>query len=223
MAKDVVRLDGNTLVLPGDVQVRFVRTLRLPEQGTHALPPGLGDFPVRMVSDYPDTAPAAEAQAWFTQNGLSAAVSALFQLLSVLSLGAFAANLRRAGRVDAKQTRWAFASIGMMVLSCLLSWGMAAFAGSMSADTLGVLRTANFITGGTAHVALLGVFVLLASKAGGFGKGVRVFAWVAFVPAVASVISLVVFQGAALILLGRLLCMIWTLTAAIVVARANRR
>ncbi|WP_133849569.1 hypothetical protein [Labedaea rhizosphaerae] len=57
MAKDVVRLDGNTLVMPGEVRVRFVRTLRLPEQGTHPLPPGLGDFPVRMVSDYADTVP----------------------------------------------------------------------------------------------------------------------------------------------------------------------
>lgn len=66
MAKDVVRLDGNTLVLPGDVRVRFVRTLRLPEQGTHALPPGLGEFPVRMVSDYPDTAPAD----WLKRGGV---------------------------------------------------------------------------------------------------------------------------------------------------------
>jgi hypothetical protein len=57
MVKDVVRLDGNTLVLPGEVRVRFVRTLRLPEQGTHALPPGLGDFPVRLVGDYPTTVP----------------------------------------------------------------------------------------------------------------------------------------------------------------------
>jgi hypothetical protein len=110
-----------------------------------------------------------------------------------------------------------------MVVSCVLAWGMAAFAGSVSADTLGVLRTANFITGGTAHVAALGVFVLLTAKAGGFGKGIRVFAWIAFVPAVASVISLVIFQGAALILLGRVLCMIWTLSAAIVVLRSNRR
>lgn len=66
MAKDVVRLDGNTLVLPGDVQVRFVRTLRLPEQGTHALPPGLGDFPVRMVSDYPHTVPGE----WLERGGV---------------------------------------------------------------------------------------------------------------------------------------------------------
>jgi hypothetical protein len=166
---------------------------------------------------------AVDAQAWYMQNGLSAVVSAALQLLSVLCLGAFAATLRRAGRIADKQVRWAYLAVGMMVVSCVLSWLMAAFAGSVSADTVGVLRTANFITGGTAHVAALGVFVLLTSKAGGFGKGIRVFAWVAFVPAVASVISLVIFQGAALILLGRVLCMIWTLSAAIVVVRSSRR
>ncbi|GGZ84174.1 hypothetical protein ACFOOM_14780 [Streptomyces echinoruber] len=52
-----VRVDGNTLRLPGGVAVRFVRTLRLPETGTHPLPPGLGEFPLRRVSDFPDTAP----------------------------------------------------------------------------------------------------------------------------------------------------------------------
>ena len=57
MAEDVVELEGNTLVMPGGVRVRFMRTLRLPEQGTHALPPGLGEFPVRMVGDYADTVP----------------------------------------------------------------------------------------------------------------------------------------------------------------------
>ncbi|MEV6290837.1 hypothetical protein AB0M41_10520 [Streptomyces sp. NPDC051896] len=58
MAGSVVRIDGNTLRLPGGVAVRFVRTLRLPETGTHPLPPGLGEFPIRRVSDYPDTVPA---------------------------------------------------------------------------------------------------------------------------------------------------------------------
>jgi hypothetical protein len=53
-----VRIDGNTLRLPGGVAVRFVRTLRLPETGTHPLPPGLGEFPVRRVQDHPDTVPA---------------------------------------------------------------------------------------------------------------------------------------------------------------------
>ncbi|MFE2957499.1 hypothetical protein [Nocardia tengchongensis] len=57
MGGDSVRLDGNTLVLPGEVGVRFIRTLRLPEHGTHPLPPGLGEFPVRRVADYADSVP----------------------------------------------------------------------------------------------------------------------------------------------------------------------
>ena len=58
MTDSTVRIDGNTLRLPGGVAVRFIRTLRLPETGTHPLPPGLGEFPVRRVADFPDTAPA---------------------------------------------------------------------------------------------------------------------------------------------------------------------
>ncbi|MFI6491632.1 hypothetical protein [Streptomyces sp. NPDC050564] len=58
MTEGTVRIDGDTLWLPGGVQVRFKRTLRLPETGTHALPPGLGDFPIRRVEDYTDTVPA---------------------------------------------------------------------------------------------------------------------------------------------------------------------
>ncbi|WP_320780444.1 hypothetical protein [Streptomyces sp. CRN 30] len=57
MADGTVRIDGTTLRLPGGVRVRFVRTLRLPEAGTHQLPPGLGDFPVRRVEDHADTVP----------------------------------------------------------------------------------------------------------------------------------------------------------------------
>ncbi|TQJ91830.1 hypothetical protein [Streptomyces sp. SLBN-31] len=66
MADSGVRIDGNTLRLPGGVAVRFVRTLRLPETGTHPLPPGLGEFPVRRVADYPDTAP----EAWRARGGV---------------------------------------------------------------------------------------------------------------------------------------------------------
>ncbi|MEV6760266.1 hypothetical protein AB0N16_06380 [Streptomyces sp. NPDC051105] len=66
MTDTAVRIDGNTLRLPGAVAVRFVRTLRLPETGTHPLPPGLGEFPVRRVSDYPDTVPAG----WRARGGV---------------------------------------------------------------------------------------------------------------------------------------------------------
>ncbi|MFG3146170.1 hypothetical protein [Streptomyces sp. NPDC048243] len=66
MTEDTVRIDGNVLRLPGGVQVRFIRTLRLPESGTHALPPGLGEFPVRRVEDYGDRVPAA----WRARGGV---------------------------------------------------------------------------------------------------------------------------------------------------------
>ncbi|MBB5928460.1 hypothetical protein [Streptomyces echinatus] len=57
MSGSGVRIDGNSLRLPGGVVVRFVRTLRLPETGTHPLPPGLGEFPVRRVADFADRVP----------------------------------------------------------------------------------------------------------------------------------------------------------------------
>jgi hypothetical protein len=57
----------------------------------------------------------------------------------------------------------------------------------------------------------------------GFGKPVRVLAYVAVVPAVLSLSSLFFFQGAAFILLGRLLCMIWTVSAAVSVTRGMAR
>lgn len=52
-----VRVSEGALELPGGATVRFMRTLRLPETGTHPLPPGLGGFPLREVEDYPDRAP----------------------------------------------------------------------------------------------------------------------------------------------------------------------
>jgi len=66
MGDSGVRIEGNTLRLPGGVAVRFIRTLRLPETGTHALPPGLGEFPVRRVTDYADTVP----EAWRARGGV---------------------------------------------------------------------------------------------------------------------------------------------------------
>ncbi|MFC8711622.1 hypothetical protein ACFUCQ_17140 [Streptomyces sp. NPDC057197] len=57
MSGAAVRIDEDTLHLPGGVGVRFVRTLRLPETGTHPLPPGLGTFPLRRVADHADRVP----------------------------------------------------------------------------------------------------------------------------------------------------------------------
>ncbi|MFJ4848186.1 hypothetical protein [Streptomyces sp. NPDC088733] len=63
---DQVRISGDALLLPGGVTVRFMRTLRLPETGTHPLPPGLGTFPLRRVADFPDRAP----EQWLARGGV---------------------------------------------------------------------------------------------------------------------------------------------------------
>ena len=60
-----VRVDDDVLVM-GPVRVSFQRTLRIPEQGIHWLPPGLGSFPLRRVEDYPATVPAA----WLGRGGV---------------------------------------------------------------------------------------------------------------------------------------------------------
>jgi hypothetical protein len=174
-------------------------------------------------------APAAEVRDWYAGNPGAAVTMGVCQLLSVLCLAVFVQGLGRAavspghGRAAARSRPWGYGAVALMAASSVLSWVLAGVASSASLDTVSVLRTANFVTGGTAHVAALGVFVLLASRTPGFGKGVRGFAWVVAVPAVASVISLVVFQGAALILLGRLLGMVWTISAAAVATRRISR
>ena len=59
------RVAADELVL-GPVRVSFMRTLRIPEEGLHPLPPGLGRFPLRRVEDYPDTVPPE----WLARGGV---------------------------------------------------------------------------------------------------------------------------------------------------------
>ena len=63
--ESTAEVEHNELVL-GPVRVTFQRTLRIPEDGLHDLPPGLGNFPLRRVEDYPNTAPAE----WLARGGL---------------------------------------------------------------------------------------------------------------------------------------------------------
>jgi hypothetical protein len=174
-------------------------------------------------------APAETARAWFADNQLAAVTIGVFQFLSVACLAVFVTWLRRTATTArqaaaaAVASRFGLGAVALMMLASVFAWLLATLAPSASLDAVSVLRTANFIAGGTAHVLALGLFVLLASRIPGFGKGVRVFGYVAAVPAVLSVVSLGWSQGAALILLGRLLCMIWTICAGLSVTRRLSR
>jgi len=176
-------------------------------------------------------APAEDAQAWFAQNQLAAVMMGVTQALSVACLAGFVTLLGRAAkgqagaanRIRGWASGWGRAAVALMLLASVLAWLLAALAPTAAVETVSVLRTANFVAGGTAHVVALGVFVLLASRMPGFGKPVRVLAYVAAAPALLSVVSLVWFQGAAFILLGRLLCMVWAISAAVSVIRRTSR
>ena len=173
-------------------------------------------------------APLPQVRGWFADNQLAAVMIGACQALSVACLAVFVSLFGRAA-VTARQATaagrarpWGLAAVALMVLSSVLGWVLAVLAPSASLDAVFVLRTANFIAGGTAHVVALGVFVVLASRMPGFGRPVRVWGYVAAVPAIVSVVSLVWFQGAAFILLGRLLCMVWTISAAVSITRRRK-
>lgn len=160
--------------------------------------------------------PTGETRGWYADNGLAAVAMAGCQFLSVCFLGLFAMLLPGSNRLV---QAGGLVAMTLMMVSSALGCFLAAVAEDASLDTVSVLRTASFVAGGAAHVVVLGVFVRLASLLRGFTRKLRVFAVVVLVVSLASLSSLVWFYGSAFILLGRLLAMIWVISAAVNVAR----
>jgi hypothetical protein len=168
--------------------------------------------------------PASDVRTWYAENQLAAVAQGACQFLSVAALALFVVRLRTftaftRQEATPRATPWGLAAVGLMMLSSVFGWLLAALAPDASLDTVSVLRTANFVAGGTAHVLALGVFVLLSSRIPVMSRPMRILGIVAVTPAALSLLSLVWFQGAVFILLGRLLCMIWTISAAISLTR----
>ena len=172
-------------------------------------------------------APAEQVYAYMTGNAPAVALTALCQLASVAGLLVFVLAARRAlgpagddRRVRQGQVVGVVAVL-LMVVSSALGLVLAATASTLSVDTVVALRTANFLSGGVAHVMSLGVFVGLTRTAFP-GRGIRVLGVIAAVPALLSVVSLAWFYASVLILLGRLLCMVWTVAAGVALVRRAR-
>ncbi|MFC7619125.1 hypothetical protein [Microlunatus sp. GCM10028923] len=165
-----------------------------------------------------------ETRAWLIENATASAVQAVLMLVSVaflaLFVGAVAAITRSA---DGPARRWAIAAgtaaVASMIISAVLSLLVGGLAAGLTPDAVVALRTANFIAGGTAHVALFGLFALAASRIPGMSRPVRIFAIVVAVIAVGSLASLAIYYASILILAGRLLGMVWCVFAAISLAR----
>jgi hypothetical protein len=167
-------------------------------------------------------------RAWAIENATAGAIQAAIMVASVVFLAVFvravAMITRRVGGPARRAAIGAgVAAVAAMVVSSTLSWVLSAAAAQMTPDTVGLLRTAGFIAGGTAHVAFLGLFALAASRIPGMSKPVRITAIVLAVIAVGSLVSLGVYYASILILAGRLLGMAWCVFAAISLARRARR
>ncbi|MEU8633007.1 hypothetical protein AB0C38_12620 [Amycolatopsis sp. NPDC048633] len=164
-------------------------------------------------------APAADVAAYYAANPAAAVTVAALQAVSVLGFAVFARAVRRF-------TGIAVVSVLAMLVSCALTVALTVVAASASFETIEVLRQGSFYTGGVANVATLGLFVFVAAKALGraglAGSPTRWFGYVAGTLAMLSVLSLVFYYASAFLPVGRVLCMVWTVVAAVVASRTRR-
>ena len=167
-------------------------------------------------------------RAYYAHEAAGVLVNDACMLLSVAGLAVFMVAFRRVlgARAETRRATWGHAAgtfaVAAMVVSVVLAAVLTFGAASMTDATAGTFEMAIFWSGGVAHVVALGVYAWLV---GGLydGLAIRVLAAVAAVPAVLSLLSLAIYMASALILLGRLLCMAWTVAAAISLLRGRRQ
>jgi hypothetical protein len=180
-------------------------------------------------------APAAEAARYFAESQTAVLVVALCQVLSAVSLFVFVAPVatfvrRVAGERDALPglaSGGGVLSAVLLLASALLGLVMAFTVGGLGLGLVDVLRQANFLTGGTLHVASLGLFVGATSMAARKTKTLpRWISWLGMVQAtlaILSLASLVFFPAALFILLGRMLGFVWCIAVGIVLALGRQQ
>ncbi|QYJ15564.1 hypothetical protein Rxycam_01388 [Rubrobacter xylanophilus DSM 9941] len=180
-------------------------------------------------------APAGEVVRYFTESRSAALALSATQVLSALSLLVFVAPVatlvRRVaggrGSLPGLASGGGILSAGFLLVSALLALALALTASGLSLGLVDALRGANFLTGGTLHVASLGLFVGGASVAARRAKALPGWiCWLGLVQAtlaLLSLASLVFFPAALLILLGRMLGFVWCIAVGIVLVLGMQR
>jgi hypothetical protein len=175
------------------------------------------------------TATAAETAAYFAANPGAITVLALLQVLSVACFAVFVAAVLsdRSGPGAGRLRLVGYLSTAAMVVSSLLAVAATVASRSAPAETIDLLRQASFYAGGVVNVATLGGFVygaaLLLGRAGRLGRPTRWFGHTAGVLAMASVLSLGIYEASILLPVGRVLCMLWTVVAGLRLTGVGRR
>jgi hypothetical protein len=180
-------------------------------------------------------APVGEVVRYFTESRSAALAASSAQVLSALSLLVFVAPVatlvRRVagdrGALPGLASGGGILSAGFLLVSALLALALALTVSGLSLGLVDALRGANFLTGGTLHVASLGLFVGATSVAARRAKALPSWVcWLGIVQAtlaVLSLASLLFFPAALLILLGRMLGFVWCIAVGIVLALGRRR
>lgn len=175
-------------------------------------------------------APTEEVVRYFTESRTAVLAVGLCQVLSAVSLFVFVAPVATFIRrvTGERDTLPGLASGGgvlsavLLLASALIGLVMAFTVGGLGLGLVDALRQANFLTGGTLHVASLGLFVGATSIAARREKALpRWISWLGMVQAslaILSLASLFFFPAALLILLGRMLGFVWCIAVGLVLA-----
>ena len=180
-------------------------------------------------------APPQEVARYYDENRTAVLVAGSLQVLSSLALLAFASGVtafvRRTaggrGALPALTSGGGLSAAALLLASALLGFVLALASGGLGLDLVGVLRQMNFLTGGTLHVATLGLFAGTASIAARRAKALP--SWIsrlgilAAALAMLSLASLFWFPATILIPLGRLLLDIWCIAVGLVLVLGRQR
>lgn len=180
-------------------------------------------------------APPSEVARYYAENRAAVLAAGSLQVLSSLALFAFASRVTafvnsavgRGGALARAVSGGGVLAATLLLTSALLGLVLALADGELGLGLVGTLRRANFLTGGTLHVASLGLLVGAGSIAARRAKAVpRWVPWLGIAAAalaIASLASLVWFPATYLIPLGRLLSFVWCVAVGLVLALGGHR
>ena len=197
----------------------------------------LSDTITRPLQQAPATLPTdppAAMLAYYVRSGTAITAHAAFHIVSGLLLVGFVITIGQvlARVAPERSTLRLVAVIGgiaaavALITSALINVYATLSAGGLDETTAQALRLANFYTGGTIHVALLGVFAvgacLIALKARPWARG---FSWLGLVSGVLSILSLLslaIYYATPLIPLGRFSNFAWSICIAVILLIKRR-
>ena len=180
-------------------------------------------------------APVTDVARYYEASRTASLAQGTLHVLSALSLLVFVAPVATLARrvagersvLPALTSGGGVLAVVFLLASALLGLVLALTAGGLGLDLVGTLRQMNFLTGGTLHVASLGLFVGATSIAARRTKALpRWISWLGIAQAtlaILSLASLVFFPAALFILLGRLLGFVWCIGVGIVLALGRQR